>query len=144
MVSTSFSPFSAIISLKKSLVKDKSGNLLLPPYRHGTRENTEELVDNNIELTKMHEKVVSDYEKACELVKYLEKTLNEVKVKQEEATNTNEEQLQSEIETLKNSLKNRNSEIGSLQAALKTSKNVSEKLNKKLSDFALQLSICSH
>ena len=129
------SPFSAIISLKKSLVKDKSGNLLLPPYRHGTRENTRELVDNNIELTKMHEKVVSDYEKACELVKYLEKTLNEVKVKHEEATNTNEEQLKSEIETLKDTLKNRNSEIGSLQAALKTSTNVSEKLNKKLSEY---------
>ena len=128
------SPFSAIISLKKSLVKDKSGNLLLPPYRYGTRESTRELVDKNIELTKMHEKVVSDYEKACELVKYLEKTRNEVKVKHEEATNTNEEQLKSEIETLKSTLKNHNSEIGNLQAALKTCKNVSEKLNKKLSE----------
>ena len=128
------SPFSALISLKKSFVKDKSGNLLLPSNRHGTSENTRDSVEKNLKLerdimvlTNMHKEVVDN----------LEKTLQEAKVKQEVVAteaNEREQKLKAEIETLKKTLKNRDGEIGNLKAAVKTSKDVSEKLNKKLNE----------
>ena len=128
------SPFSALISLKKSFVKDKSGNLLLPSNRHGTSENTRESDEKNLKferdimvLTNMHKEVVDN----------LEKTLQEAKVKQEVVAtevNEREQKLKAEIETLKKTLKNRDGEIGNLKAAVKTSKDVSEKLNKKLNE----------
>ena len=75
------SPFSALISLKKSFVKDQSGNVLLPSNRHGSSENTRELVEKNSKLerdimvlTNVHKEVVDN----------LERTLQEAKVKQEE------------------------------------------------------------
>ena len=125
------SPFSALISLKKSFVKDKSGNLLLPSNRHVTSKDTGELIDKNSKLehdimvlTKKHNEVVGD----------LEKTLQEARVKQDKVAEQNEreQQLKAEIETMKNTLKNRDSEIRNLKAAIKKSNDVSEKLNKKL------------
>ena len=61
------SPFSAIIHLKKSFIKDKSGKLLLPRDRSVPCENVKALVDKNIKLendvvaiTTLHEELVRD------------------------------------------------------------------------------------
>ena len=113
------SPFSAIISLKKSFIKDRSGNLLLPASNH----HGEQLIDKNTKLE--HEVMV--------LRKMYEDVVSEAKVKLEVATN-NEQQLKAEIKTLKNNIKNRDDEIGNLKNALKTSKDVSDKLNKTLNE----------
>ena len=119
------SPFSAIISLKRSFIRDKSGNLLLPPIC----PDPSEVVDQNLNLEKdetvlkkMHEEAVRDCKDAHGIIESLKNTLKEEKVKLDEATD--------EIENLTNSLKKRDSEISNLKGALKTSKEVSEKLNK--------------
>jgi len=81
-----------------------------------------------ITLTKMHEKAAKDYENANKMIKSLEKTLLEFKIKNEE------------IETLKNELNDRNEEIGNLKIASKNACEVSARLNKDLNDYKLKLS----
>ena len=119
------SPFSVIISLKRSFIKDKSGNLRLPPVC----PIPSEVVDKNLKLekdvmilTKMHEEAVGDCKEAYGIIESLKKTLKEEKVKLDVATN--------EIKSLTNSLKKRDGEISNLKETVKTSKEVSEKLSK--------------
>ena len=80
------SPFSAQISLKKSLVKDKSGNMLPPPdsLRAQSHEEIKNLVDKNKRLQKelsnlqsTHDNVVTDFTKACLTIKTLETQLKQ-------------------------------------------------------------------
>ena len=91
------SPFSALISLKKSFVKDKSGNLLHPSNCHVTSKDTGKLVDKNLKLehdimvlTKKHNEVVGNHEK----------TLQDVVAE----PNEHEQQLKAEIEKIRNTL----------------------------------------
>ena len=57
------SPFSAIISLKKSFVKDKAGQLLLPkPVDHSLKSKNCALTEKNIHLEKVIDAVRGDYE----------------------------------------------------------------------------------
>ena len=44
------SPFSALISLKKTLIKDKSGKPLLPQNRQVLSSNMKDLIDKNTKL----------------------------------------------------------------------------------------------
>ena len=81
------SPFSAIISLKKSFIKENSDKLLLP-RDHMPCENGKALVDKNIKLendivalTTLHKEVVKDCKNANETIISLEKTLQESRVK---------------------------------------------------------------
>ena len=76
------SPFSAVISIKKTFIKDKFGNMLLtsPPVpRHDSSGTIDALRDNNIqlekdvaELKKKNEAAVSDCENAHQIIKSLE------------------------------------------------------------------------
>ena len=98
------SPFSAIISLKRSFTKDKSGNLLLPPISRVPVYN--EVVDKNLNLekdvavlTKRHDEAVDECKEAHGIIESLKKTLNEEKVKLDVGTD--------EIESLTDSLKKR-------------------------------------
>ena len=123
------SPFSAIISLKRSFIRDKSGNLLLPPICPVPSEVVHQNLNLEKEetvLKKMHEKAVRDCKDAHGIIESLKNTLKEEKVKLDEATD--------KIENLTNSLKKRDSEISNLKGALKTSKEVSEKLNKSCNE----------
>ena len=131
------SPFSAMISLKKSLIKDKTGQLLLPPNRRVVvpSDNMTVLNEKNIKLekdvnvlTKMHEEVAKDCEKAKEIIKSLKKTLLESEIKAEE------------IESLKNELNDRDNEIVDLKIANKNALEVSARLNKDLNDYKLKIS----
>ena len=77
------SPFSAIISLKKSLIKDKSGNFLLPPSRPSDLATQTQ----NIILEKKVKSLEHDLKTAvenCEALREKNKSLQrEVKIKKE-------------------------------------------------------------
>ena len=131
------SPFSAMISLKKSLIKDKTGKLILPPDHRVVvqSENMRILNDRNIKLendvanlTKIHEEAAKDCEKANEVIKSLKKTLLESKIKADE------------IEYLKNALNFRDKEIVDLKITNKNALEVSARLNKDLNDYKLKTS----
>ena len=83
------SPFSAQISLKKSLVKDRAGNILHPPTNfqfqsyensrkshHEDVENIEEenkkLKNELLILHRNHKALVNDFNKACQTIETLE------------------------------------------------------------------------
>ena len=128
------SPFSAMISLRKSLIKDKCGKLFLAPHRRVLSENMKALNDENINLkneminlTKIHSEVVKDYENGKEIIKSLETALLESKIKTEEGFYNSDE-----IESLKKALEDRDNEIFDLKIANKTAKEASDMLNKKL------------
>ena len=80
------SPFSAQISLKKSLVKDRNGSCRLPPSESSfTRSESEFLtlqrekmqVENNLKvLQTKYERVVRDCEDAFNRIKFLEEFQN--------------------------------------------------------------------
>ena len=139
------SPFSAIIALKKSFIKDKSGNLLLPSPRYASSENIGVICERNKQLEKdmkmlaeMHEHVVNNCENAYEIIKSLKEKQQEEKIKVKEATPNNENQLVAEIKNLKTALKDRDDEIANLKIANKAAKEASEILNKKLTETRLK------
>merc|ERR1712106_1196651 len=73
------SPFSALISLKKTLVKDKSGALILPPASPVKNDELAALTAQNLilerDITTLNNKyqhAVDDCEAAHNKVKYLE------------------------------------------------------------------------
>merc|ERR1712240_90426 len=89
------SPFSAVISIKKSLVKDKFGNVLLPPppipCHTSSSESIDALRDKNIQLekdltclTKKYEDAVNDCVDAHRVLKSMEKQNLEAKIKVEQ------------------------------------------------------------
>ena len=136
------SPFSAVISIKKSLIKDKSGNVILPPttLRHGPKENIESLVDKNrklekdlIDIKKKYENAIKDCENANHRIQNLEKhRQKETEIKVEETSNADWKLLLTENDNLKNVLENRDHEIFYLQKENKSAKEASEKLNRIL------------
>ena len=132
------SPFSAVISIKKSLIKDKTGQLLLPSPRPATSENIQEMIDKNkklerdvITLTQLYEDSVNQCENAYEVIKFkeLKEQEAEAKVKVE-----NEEHLAKEIKYLRDALNDRDDEIATLKTANKAAKEAIGKLNKTLNE----------
>ena len=79
------SPFSAQISLKKTLVKDQFGNLLLPPAQFSPRISKNEtlsaenlkLENDLLNLQNKYEDVVNDCAKAYQMVQTLENQLKQ-------------------------------------------------------------------
>ena len=129
------SPFSAVISLKKSVLRDISGKPLLPTkLKHDTcNANIENLVAKNIELER---------ELKCLLIKH-EKVVDEnnekkMKFKVEEASSFLIEELESEKNMLKDALKARDDEIHNLQLANKAAKEASVKLSKALGEIKVK------
>ena len=135
------SPFSAVISIKKSLIRDKSGNFMLPPPTlfQDPNKKFEELADKNlllekdlISINKKYENAINDCSKANQLIKSLEKQKTETEIKVEEARNTNEKILLLEIDQLKNALAERDEEISFLNKSNVSAKEALERLNKAL------------
>ena len=89
------SPFSAVISLKKSFVKNKSGTILFPPIlKNVPIENTEYLVNKNRQLETDILKLKNDYEQVLE-----DCTKNDEKVENFLLENENLKSIISEKET---------------------------------------------
>ena len=116
------SPFSAIISLKKSFIKDKCGNLVLPLNRHVQRENVK------------NEPVVDKDALAEETI-----------VKKEAVENDHVESLQFELNKLVIEKKNNEEKIGELEKEIFDLNNkvvvkneIANKLNKQLRDLKLK------
>ena len=132
------SPFSAVISIKKSFIKDKFGNELLPSpsppaHRHELSESIEALLDKNtqlendvFDLTKKYQDAANDFLNAQKVIKDLEKKIFEV----EEVRFEKEILMQEQIENLSSVNADRDQEIRTLQLANKTSKEALQKLNK--------------
>ena len=132
------SPFSAIISLKKSLIKDHSGNPLVPTNLCHSGGRHEDILDKkNLELEKKlntlkhdHALLAKDYAEAKETIKKLEDFHQDVKVKVEAASSEqNSDRLKDELDQATKALKERDDEILQLHIANNTSKAVSVKLN---------------
>ena len=149
------SPFSAQISLKKSLVKDRNGSCRLPPSESSFTRSESELsilqrekmqVQNDLKvLQTKYERVVSDCEDAFNRIKFLEgfqynhfKIERDQKIKDEETCEHGASEtaaaLKTENESLKIKIEDQNQEIINLQNSLKVKIKVSEKLNKELSE----------
>ena len=131
--------FAANISLKKSLVKNKSGIPLLP-RANAVSDNIEFLIEKNHQLenelvcvknefsSKVNEcgsAVCEELEKSCELVKKLQ-IVNADLVK--------------ENEIFKNKIVDQETEIKDLENSNKIHKGVSEELNKKISELKTKFS----
>ena len=131
------SPFSALISLKKSLIKDKSGRPCLPTHLGKSSEHVKALVEKNEELekklsilTKEHSEVIHNSAEAYKTVKTLQNLKQDVKA--ETASGEHIRELEDELCVLRKALKCRENEILELQIANKNAKEASNKLNEVL------------
>ena len=102
----SLSPFSAQISLKKSLVKDRSGMFLLPPSVFQTI-NFVNAAPNPIAICPQND----DVTKLNNEIKELQKKLGQAEAQALKAF----EQKKTDIEALKNSMKNSDCEFKNLR-----------------------------
>ena len=90
------SPFAANISLKKSFLKDKSGNVLVPDHAYTETtfdENIAALVSKNLRLEKQNSTLRMDLENTLDEYQKVFKQLEKLKVVEKE--------LVEEIEVLK-------------------------------------------
>ena len=151
------SPFSATISLKKTLVKDKAGLFLYPPVANASdlpKQNlnsikVEQLEDIIDDLKLRLAESTADCEQAHEKITELE---NKLKIKQEnletkdsdltdqldkktcEINILSDEKKQLE-QNFQSFIKERDTEIENLQQSLKTANCIVAKLNKKLAEI---------
>ena len=122
------SPFSAFISLKKSLIKDRSGKPRLPFKNKSASERIEHELDRKLTiLGNEHSELIHDYTEACKTIETLQNLKQEVKI--ETASSEYVRGLESELCLLKEALKCRDDEILELQIANKNAKEASNKLN---------------
>ena len=154
------SPFSAVISLKKSPVKDRSGTPILTPQANlppSTVTEIAELASKNLQLEKdlfgLREdfaKCVDDHEDANNTIRSLENQLLMKQIKSEtkaavhfEQNEKNEvienltlekEQLEKENRAYKSVIENQKLEIHDLAASNKKLGDISNNLNKVLSE----------
>ena len=126
------SPFSAVISIKKSFIRDKSGSVIVPPQHCDSIENVKELVNKNEklesdikQLKKRYDDSVNDCEHAYEIIQSFE----------QKDERENESKLMAEIANLKSVLGDRDQEITSLKVSNKAAKEASEKLNKMMGEL---------
>ena len=133
-------PFSAQISLRKSLVRDKTG-IVLPPVsqRH---DDIKMLVEKNNKLQNElsilqshHEVIVNDLTKACQTIETLENQIKEEK--QPVVIHSNIKAYDDEIKELKDILERKNGDIRDLEIADKVKKEMIVKLNNELKDIKL-------
>ena len=131
------SPFSAVISIKKSLVKDKSGQFfILPQARESTIHKNEVIKENAklendvANLTKLYNDSVNDCERAYNVIN----SLLEAKSK-EEVKSESEIKLLTEISYLKTVLEDRDKEIVNLKVSNEAAREASKKLNNKVGEI---------
>ena len=137
------SPFSAQISLRKSLARDKTG-IVLPPVsqRH---DDIKMLVEKNNKLQNElsilqshHEVIVNDLTKACQTIETLENQIMEEK--KPVVIHSNIKAYDDEIKELKDILERKNGDIRDLEIADKVKKETIVKLNNELKDIKLKYS----
>ena len=136
------SPYSAVISVKKSFIKDMSGKLILPLPRN---ENVSAIIDRNEKLeldiktlTKLHEDTLRDCERAYETIKSLETKQKELRIKVEETKINKEKLLEAEVKKLESTIKNRDKEIADLKNANRAATEASEILKETLTENRLK------
>ena len=143
------SPFSAQISLKKSLVTEKTGVPRLPPPIHASNsisvKNMQLEKDLN-SLKKDYARAVDDCDDAHAKIEYLEAELAKTVIKHEKDDNTVIETLQQEIEKLtienmklRETSRANDVEIIDLKISVKAKTDITNLLNKKLSEVKIKL-----
>lgn len=138
------SPFSATISLKKSLIKNKSGTFMVPmPPKTGTFcdddinllvQQKKKLSAELCEMRKKYDGCLLAYTVACENIKTLQSQLDDYQLKVkvgEKVTLSEEENIdrEKELMDLKGALKEKDVRIDILQCNLHTIQEVANKLN---------------
>ena len=123
----SLSPFSAQISWKKSLVKDRSGSFLLPPPVYETIQpvkaasNPTAVCSHDEEVTKLNTEITelqNNVRNSTNIINILEQKLGQVETQALKVF----EQKKTDIEALKNSLKNSDCESKNLRKELENNK----------------------
>ena len=118
------SPFSAVISLKKSLIRDQSGKPRHPTKLDDTSEHVEGLVTKNLELERKlivlsnkHAELINDFAKYKETMKDLQNLSQEACIKVEADTSEQIKlvDLEVELNLVKDILKDRDDEILELE-----------------------------
>ena len=139
------SPFSAYISLKKSLVKDKHGKPLLPrlsPQFLNTDSVSKNFEFDLQELQQKYDTLKSEYDAAGYTIQNLQNLEGNLPTLNEFATLKNESEIRilkdEKIEELRHLLKERDATISILQCNNKTAQEVANKLNKELSDSKVE------
>ena len=155
------SPFSAQISLKKSFITDKSGNLLLPQTNVQTQSyesfnkshnSIENLINQNkklqkelLNLQRNHEGAVNDLSKASETIEALE---NQIKSEIESViSNSVNEEHESEIKELRqnnaalqNRIDDQDETISEMKISNKNSREATDRINKELHEQKIKYS----
>ena len=148
------SPFSAIVSLKKSFITNKSGIPLLPPPdmlalnglpMSNLQADNAVLAAKNLQLEKDYARVVIERNEAHERITSLELELNKCLIKEEEDDTTQsclKDTLEHEVDKLKtentyyrDTVKVHLEEICDLENSLKVKVDIVNQLNKKFSEF---------
>ena len=155
------SPFSAQISLKKSFITDKSGNLLLPQTNVQTQsyesfnkshDSIENLINQNKKLQKEllilhrnHEGAVNDLSKASETIEALE---NQIKSEMESVISSSViEEHESEIKELRQNnaalqsrIDDQDETISEMKIINKNSREATDRINKELHEHKIKYS----
>ena len=114
------SPFSASISLKKSLVRDKTGKLLLPhytPVQHGDQEVKHQhslLVSENDNLKEQIKELLTSKQSSFNTIEILEQKV----AKSEASALKTFQERKSDVEVLTKSLKTANNDLASCKKDL--------------------------
>ena len=141
------SPFSAMISLKRSLLKDKSGNPILPGSSNFVSNETKMLLEHKahleqelISLQKDYKCVLGAHKNACATIEALEKHIRDgimcVKTEAEMEVEKKQlviDELKNKIGKLEEDVKSHDISISSLKNTCEASQAVACKLNKELS-----------
>ena len=142
--SESLSPFSAVISLKKSLICDKFGSPIIPNYQAFDNKH---LIDRNqhleaelLNLESKYNNLVLQFNVACSTIKSLEE---QTIVKQKEAEAVNEcqaviDELKSNIFQLEEKERIYTSEIQDLRRSNANADQVAIRLNKELNNVKVK------
>ena len=124
--SLQLTPFSAIISLKKSIITDKNGSpLVQPPCQDFSFSRYEQLESAHSELKINYEKSVSDLEDACIKIHALESQLKQAHSNEEYTI----KEYKNKVKTLENALNKKNEDINSLKLTSQNARDVAKKLN---------------
>ena len=128
------SPFTAYISLKKSLVKDKHGKPSLPRLSSQVSSidnvNNKKLELDLLELQQKYDTLMRDYNSACDTIK----NLNEAAIVKKESLVCEMKDEDQKIKDMENLIRDREATISILQCNNKTAQEVANKLNKELND----------
>ena len=139
------SPFSAQISIKKSLVKERNGSFCLPPVQQSYREyefSTLQSENKKLEMmlvTLRNEYAHTGYElsEANSRIKFLEECLDNTDKNEEEPDDDKVSQLATktvENEFMKETIEQQNMNLKELENVLEVKNKVIENLNRNLNE----------